>query len=396
MSWIAKRHGGPVNAELQRESGRFFAFTERITRKYGGRLPRFILCHTYKKPKYNASMPIADVILSRISNAGFMVAIEPSGLSDSQLICIRATDPKSGRIWVASGVTLEDAAADLARQLACTVESESCLSRSSHTLEPNPTAKSSGGKWLGYVPPAIVLVLTAAIFLVDLITPGFIVGVLYLVPLSLATRSRLSDRSFILLGTLMIFLIYLDQLWEVHFYPGAPADPSADFNRGLAAVAVAVNSGIIILIRHGQSVYHGSSRREHALQVLRAIAGDSKTGETILRWMAAVLTIAIFAFDLVDPAWLNSPILYFVPLALIALIDCRIVLWRIVLLMVGLSAIGCYFSSNDFASIQQSQLIIANRLLVGVGLALVAIVLQVSARYLLEQPTRHVTPGGAG
>jgi hypothetical protein len=244
-------------------------------------------------------------------------------------------------------------------------------------------------KWLRHVPLTIIFVLIAAIFLADLFIPGVMLGVLYIIPFSLATRSGLRDRSFILLALLMIFLIYLDHLWEVHVYPAAPEDSWADFNRGLAAIAICVNSGIILLLRNGKRIFRRSSP-ERAVKIWRAIVGDLNAGETVLRWMAALLTLAIFAIDLVDPVSLNTPILYIVPLAFIVLINRPVMLWRIVVLMLGFSAFGYYFSAGDFGSAQQAHLIIANRLLAGVGLAIAAVVLHAWARFLLEPPATGI------
>jgi hypothetical protein len=324
-------------------------------------------------------MAIADLILSRISGAGFAVEVRTGADFASESWTVKAADPATGRFWMASGPTLADAAATLAMLLH--VDLPENPEEIDYASIPTPTATSHSVHPMDVFAWSIplALTLTAIVFVLDLFTQGVSLGIFYLVPLCLAFQTRVRDRYLLWLTVVMILLMFVDGfVAELHPPALFHAEPSGIFNRGLAIVAILASFFVMIAVRHTRRPrWHRESPWKKVAIHCANDALDQKFG-----LCASVIIVATFAADLVTNVCENMAILYLIPLSIIAMACRRIPLWPVAAMVLALLVLGYLVSPRGNVNADDVQLVLVNRMVTASCMVATTALFRLSAKFI--------------
>ncbi len=325
---------------------------------------------------YIIRMPLADLILQEITEAGFQLEIRVADSPAGDHFLITARNPATDTACRASGVTLADAAASLAAQLKLHT-GEMIPPQAALYIRPPPALDHSDIR-----ASFLVLILTACavIFVLDLLTPGFNLGIFYLLPLCLAQRARLGNRTLVLLSLIMLVMVCIDQIVGEQrisdlFHP----EPASVLNRTFAVFAII--GTMLVMILHDR----WQRRLPHPKRVRRSPFSPRppKSRRFPLAWFSLLLIPAIFALDLFTPVSENLPILYLFPLALVAMTQPNPRwLWALCALLMALVVAGYGGSPQAALLAGDFRLILINRILAAVALVAVTAIFHATGKPL--------------
>ena len=246
-----------------------------------------------------------------------------------------------------------------------------------------PTARLSrrAGLWL-------IAVMVAVIALGDIALVGkYNLGALYMIPFIVATQYIRRSFHLLLLSIVLIILNYLPLAWIY-----APYFKPDEFlrlrllNRSFVTVALMGSTFLAVFYLRARDYW---LRRQAEMaptdqEVALLVQVFQMFEDIIAVILAAILTAATYAIDYVTPRSMTLPILYLMPLAVVAITRSRIMLWITVLVLLVLAYIGFFAGPPDNYSPEILQRITISRVLSG-G----AIVVAATLFHLITAPKKH-------
>lgn len=210
------------------------------------------------------------------------------------------------------------------------------------------------------------LAVSFLLLIADLMSPGINVAILY-IPLFVVLAAIMPSRLVRFWAAHFILLTYLG--YFLKWWDHESATPWAAYltyrlvNRTLTAILLLSLGGLMSLhaLRQSKLAFANGAH-----------AADDTPDEfdSILNWampllaavLAVMLALAIAATDLLMPAKFNLPILYALPLVVMAWLGSRRLLWASFILLLALSFIG-YLAGPSTAGEGIGKLLLTNRFL---------------------------------
>jgi hypothetical protein len=318
-------------------------------------------------------MPIADLILTRIVDAGFEVEVGKPEAGDPDFYFISARDKGTGRTWACSGTTMTDAATGLAERLGLSVTEEELRGLGKEGAVEIGAMLWSAPAGVSGALIAAVLTVMGVIFLLDLATPGLNIGVLYVVPLCLANWGGVKKTGLLSLTGAMMGMVLVDAVvGQFSLMGNLGHEPQATLNRCFGMVAIGGSAAVMMLV---QSLGEAGRQRAAAGRGWASLEGIGV--EWVMGAVAVGLIGLTFGLDIVTPAAADLPILYLVPLGIVAYVWRRGMKWSVAGVVLGLVVVGYMFSPKGGLGREEARLVLENRWITAAGLVVMVGVMEV-------------------
>ena len=239
-------------------------------------------------------------------------------------------------------------------------------------------------------PAAMILLaaLIAAIALLDcLLATYYNLGALYMIPFIVATQYIRRSGRLLLLAILLVILNYGGLL--AAYVPAFKSDNWLSFrliNRGFVALSL---TGAALLVVFYLRVRNYWLRRhaemaptDEEVSLLLQVFQMFEDITAIL--LAALLAGITFAVDCFTPRVMNLPILYLMPLAVVAITRSRLLLWLAVPVLLTLSYVGYFYGPPDNYDAE-----IVRRMVINREVAAAAIVVAAALFHYISTPSRR-------
>jgi hypothetical protein len=308
-------------------------------------------------------MLMADLILSKITAEGYVVEDLTYKTPGTSAHVYRATHPTSGESWTVSEPARFEAALELAIALGVDIQG-SIDAMLPLAIEASTSRKASKDSTEWLIPP--VLAAIGVIFLLDVAIPGVNLGMVYILPLSFVVKNKMRLGWILLFTGTSVGLIALGQLLgQGYRSPELRAEPSSALNRSFDVFAILSTTTLMVLFRYWKEARAQTDQRPRTWRWKLAM---------LPYWMPWAVTwtsiVVIFTLDLVTIHSANLPILYFVPLVLVAISYPARRLWPVCLFLLTLLIVAYWASSFHNFLPEDAQLILLNRFIAGASLVL--------------------------
>ena len=208
--------------------------------------------------------------------------------------------------------------------------------------------------------------LIMAIAILDLRTRLLSPGIIYLVPLVLVTRA-LRPRDFWLLTASLVVLVYTGYYFGPHRSDDVGFFQFRLINRTLTAVAILLSGTRLTRWRAQLAANDDSGGAE-----LGGIgANRSQTHDLLL---SALLVTCTFIADLLTPVNYNLPVLYAVPLIILAVLDVPRLLWAAFAVAALCSVVGYIFSPPAGVPPSLTHALVRSRILANAVLLVIVLI----------------------